>query len=237
MLQKLFVSYQLCTDPLRKEWLLAAPALRRPAIAEPTRCAKDQTAAGDTLPPQGLCWARLSLSETCPRQRHPRGLPGPAGLQTRCRAAAWVPQRGPGLQRAERAMKVGGAESDEHLHTPAHPPATPMARFAPCLLQCSAPLRTWHGAGAMQGARLPHYLQKRGPANAASTFQGGTGCVDKGGAIGRAHPPHQQHRGWQCTGARCGAALPRRGSRCGEGLRNGMGLGLGRAGGKVAGVS
>lgn len=61
MLQKLFVSYQLCTDPLRKEWLLAAPALRRPAIAEPTRCAKDQTAAGDTLPPQGLCWARLSL--------------------------------------------------------------------------------------------------------------------------------------------------------------------------------
>lgn len=61
MLQKLFVSYQLCTDPLRKEWLLAAPTLRRPAISEPTRCAKDQTAAGDTLPPQGLRWARPSL--------------------------------------------------------------------------------------------------------------------------------------------------------------------------------
>lgn len=52
---------QLCTDPLRKEWLLAAPALRRPAITEPTRCAKDQTAAGDTLHPQGLRWVWLSL--------------------------------------------------------------------------------------------------------------------------------------------------------------------------------
>lgn len=45
MLQKLFVSYQLRADPLRKEWLLAAPALQRPAIAGLSRCAKDQMTA------------------------------------------------------------------------------------------------------------------------------------------------------------------------------------------------
>jgi len=54
MLQKLFVSYQLHADPLRKEWLLAAPALQGPAIAGMSCCAKDQTTAADTLPAQGL---------------------------------------------------------------------------------------------------------------------------------------------------------------------------------------
>lgn len=80
MLQKLFVSYQLRADPLRKEWLLAAPALQRPAIAGLSRCAKDQMTAADTHPARRPCWAWLSLGEG----HGPRGTPGAARLQTRC---------------------------------------------------------------------------------------------------------------------------------------------------------
>lgn len=79
MLQKLFVSYQLRADPLRKEWLLAAPALQGPATAGRSRCAKDQTAAVDTHPAQGLrghdhagVWRR--------NQRGPQG----RWMQARC---------------------------------------------------------------------------------------------------------------------------------------------------------
>lgn len=163
MLQKLFVSYQLCTDPLRKEWLLAAPALRRPVITEPTCCAKDQTAAGDTLPPQGLRWAQPNLGVGHPPGKGActgRGSQGRLG----CRPAAVRRRRccreDPGFREPERAMKAEGAVS--YRHAPAHGPATPLGHFAPHLLQASAPLRTWHRARAMQGACLPTPFGRRG---------------------------------------------------------------------------
>lgn len=134
MLQKLFVSYQLRADPLRKEWLLAAPALQKPAIAGLSRCAKDQTTAADTHPARRPCWAWPSLGEG----HGPHGTPGQPG----CRPGAVWQQGCRSLGRAGDAL--------------AHPaPLCPVlaAGFGASLCR----------ARGMRGARTPAALRRGTP--------------------------------------------------------------------------
>lgn len=118
MLQKLFVSYQLCTDPLRKEWLLAAPALQRPSITELPCRAKEQTAVGDTLPPQGLRWARPSLRAGRLPGKGACARGGPGAGRTADLLLRWG---GGAAERTWASASHEGAGAVSEGHDPAHP--------------------------------------------------------------------------------------------------------------------
>lgn len=176
MLQKLFVSYQLCTDPLRKEWLLAAPALQRPSITKPKCCAKDQTVAGDTRPPQGLHWARPSLRVGC----HPSKGACTHASPEPSRAADLLMGRGVGA--AERTW-VSGRPSERQRWREQGVKSIVLLHILQqyCGLFCTEPavgLWSGHWAGVMRGAG-----REGAATNAACASQGRTGCVDEGGAL------------------------------------------------------